>query len=285
MPKSSPTFIFGLAYTAHNYIAPDNNYWHIHFTIKLNEQKKMRAITTLLIILTIAPSVLAANQEVQSFNKAKKLLEKQVYSEHRITLYCGAIFDTKKKVTAPKGFTTTKYVKRAKKVEWEHVVPAENFGRTFSEWRDGHKLCVNSKGKAFKGRRCAEKVNTEYRYMQADMFNLYPVIGAVNALRSNYNFTMLPNAKSDFGSCAIKIDNRKAEPPEAARGQVARTYLYMESAYKRYKMSKSQRQLMSAWDKMHPVNAWECARAKKITSLQQSENMIVKSRCKSSGIW
>lgn len=121
--------------------------------------------------------------------------------------------------------------------------------------------------------------------MQADMFNLYPAIGAVNALRSNYNFTMLPSEKSDFGSCAMKIDNRKAEPPVSARGRIARTYLYMEDAYKRYSMSKSQRQLMSAWDKMYPVDAWECARAKKITTLQQSENEIIKSRCKSAGVW
>ena len=121
--------------------------------------------------------------------------------------------------------------------------------------------------------------------MQADMFNLYPAIGAVNALRSNYNFTMLPDAKSDFGSCAMKIDNRKAEPPEMARGRIARTYLYMEGAYKRYSMSKSQRQLMNAWDKMHPVDAWECARAKKITSLQKSNNNMVKSRCNGLDMW
>ncbi|MFT5814485.1 MAG: deoxyribonuclease-1 [Psychroserpens sp.] len=61
--------------------------------------------------------------------------------------------------------------------------------------------------------------------MQANMFNLYPVISAVNALRSIYNFTILPSVKSDFGSCVMKIDNRKAEPPETARGRIARTYL------------------------------------------------------------
>jgi deoxyribonuclease-1 len=245
----------------------------------------MKTITSLFITILFITPTLAANQELQSFSKAKKILEKQVYSNHRTTLYCGAIFDARKKVTPPKGFTTTKYVKRAKKIEWEHVVPAENFGRTFKEWRDGHKKCVNTKGKAFKGRKCAEKVNTEYRYMQADMFNLYPAIGAVNALRSNYNFTMLPSVKSNFGSCAMKIDNRKAEPPEMARGQIARTYLYMEGAYERYNMSKSQRQLMSAWDKMYPVDTWECTRTKKIISLQQSENDIVKSRCQSAAIW
>ena len=118
--------------------------------------------------------------------------------------------------------------------------------------------------------------------MQADMFNLYPAIGVVNALRSNYNFTMLPAVKSD---CAMTIDNRKAEPPERARGQIARTYFYMDGAYKQYRMSKSQRQLMGTWDKMYPVDGWECTRAKKIARLQKSMNNIVKSRCQSAGIW
>tara|TARA_R110001583_G_scaffold138880_1_gene290628 strand:+ start:50839 stop:51576 length:738 start_codon:yes stop_codon:yes gene_type:complete len=245
----------------------------------------MKTFISLLIAILIATPALAANQEIQSFSKAKKILERKVYNNHRKTLYCGATFDSKKKVTPPKGFTTTKYVKRSKKIEWEHVVPAENFGRTFSEWRDGNKLCIDSKGKKFKGRKCAEKVNIEYRHMQSDMFNLYPAIGAVNALRSNYNFTMLPAVKSDFGSCGMKIDARKAEPPKAARGQIARTYLYMDDTYKRYSMSKSQRQLMNAWDKMYHVDAWECARAKKITSLQKSDNNVVKSRCNALNMW
>jgi deoxyribonuclease-1 len=164
-------------------------------------------------------------------------------------------------------------------------VPAKSFGRTFSEWRNGHEQCVNSKGKLFKGRRCAEKVNTEYRYMQSDMFNLYPAVGAVNALRSNYTFTLLPTMKSDFGSCAMKIDSRKAEPPKAARGKIARTYLYMNDVYARYSMSKSQNKLMNAWDRRYPVDAWECARTKKITRLQKSENDVVMSRCKAGSIW
>lgn len=146
-------------------------------------------------------------------------------------------------------------------------------------------LCVNNKGKTFKGRRCAEKVNHEYRYMQADMFNLYPAIGAVNALRQNYNFTVLPDEDSDFGSCEMKIDDRKAEPPVRSRGRIARTYLYMEDAYKRYNISNQQRQLMNAWDKMYPVDSWECLRAKRITELQKNSNMVVQSRCEAKELW
>ncbi|MPY24353.1 endonuclease [Shewanella sp. YLB-07] len=235
--------------------------------------------------LVLMSGSVVANESNPSFNKAKKMLERQVYQDHRETVYCGASFDANKNITPPIGFTTTKHVKRAKRVEWEHVVPAENFGRAFSEWREGHGQCVDSKGKSFKGRKCAEKMNVEYRYMQADMFNLFPAIGAVNAMRSNYNFTMLPGVNSEFGSCQMKIDNRKAEPPVSARGRIARTYLYMDNTYPKYSMSKQQKQLMNAWDKTYPVSAWECQRVKRIEALQKSKNPITQSRCETAGLW
>lgn len=130
-------------------------------------------ITILILLLAFSSiSYAAGNTTNDSFSKAKKMLEKSVYFDHRETVYCGASFDSKKKITPPNGFHTLKYVKRAKKVEWEHVLPAENFGRTFKEWRKGSPQCINSKDKPFKGRRGAEKVNYEYRHMQADIFNL-----------------------------------------------------------------------------------------------------------------
>ena len=48
-----------------------------------------------------------------SFNKAKQLLERQVYFDHRVTLYCGAEFDARKNITLPAGFTAQKHQKRA----------------------------------------------------------------------------------------------------------------------------------------------------------------------------
>ncbi|MCL1139958.1 endonuclease [Shewanella pneumatophori] len=219
------------------------------------------------------------NTSIHSFNKAKKTLERQVYHDHRITLYCDAKFDKNKNITLPNGFTTEKHVKRAKRVEWEHVVPAENFGRTFSEWRDGHSDCVNNKGKNFKGRKCAEKMNNEYRLMQSDLYNLYPAVGAVNATRSNYNFAMLPSSKSSFGVCEVKVHGRKVEPTIGSRGRIARTYLYMEQAYPRFRLSNQQKQLMNAWDKQFPVSEWECKRAKRIERIQKNRNHIVYERC------
>ena len=156
---------------------------------------------------TTAPLWAQGNTTIESFSKAKKILEQDVYYDHRVTFYCLAEFDSKKNVTLPEGFTTQKHQKRAARVEWEHVVPAENFGRAFVEWREGDPRCVRSSGKSFKGRACAEKVNREFRLMQADLYNLYPAIGAVNAARSNYRYTMLPEAASSFGSCPMKISD------------------------------------------------------------------------------
>ena len=62
--------------------------------------------------------------------------------------------------------------------------------------------------------------------MQADLFNLYPAIGSVNAQRQNYNFVMLPEEASSFGSCDMRITTRKVQPPEKARGRIASLSLY-----------------------------------------------------------
>ncbi|MYM62989.1 endonuclease [Pseudomaricurvus sp. HS19] len=234
----------------------------------------------LLLLLLVANAAFGqGNTQIDSFQSAKRLLHEQVHVQHRSTLYCNASYNDRKQVTAPSGFITPGHEKRAGRIEWEHVVPAENFGRTFSEWRDGHPSCVNSSGKSYKGRRCADRTSAEYRLMQADMYNLYPAIGAVNAYRSNYNFTLLPGSEVDFGSCAMKIDQRKAEPPESARGTIARTYLYMAESYPRFRLSPASRKLMEAWNRQYPPQAWECQRGESIRGLQGNENRVLSSAC------
>ena len=59
----------------------------------------------------------AGNTTIESFNKSKKILEHQVYQDHRITFYCLASFDRDKNITLPEGFVTPEHQKRAKRVE------------------------------------------------------------------------------------------------------------------------------------------------------------------------
>lgn len=249
---------------------------------------QMNKLIIPIVFITFPLNTLAnGNETIDSFYQAKKLMMEQFYAypENRVTVYCGAKFDAYKNISLPSGFTTSVYDKRSKRAEAEHVVPAENFGRTFKEWRDGNNQCVKN-GKAFKGRKCAELVNKEYRLMQADAYNLFFASGAPNALRSNYNFQMLPHADTDFGSCDFRVDDRKAQPPEAVpnnefypRGVIARTYLYMQETYSRYKMSSQQQQLMNAWDKKYPVTRWECEKGYMIQQYQGNVNKVLKERC------
>lgn len=238
----------------------------------------------LILILIFSGNVFSeGNIRNYSFNKAKKLLDKQVYNKlPRKTIYCAATFDEKRQVVDHNGFYSYKYKKRAKKIEWEHVVPAENFGRAFVEWREGEIGCVTKKGKTFKGRNCASKVNKEYRYMQADMYNLYPAIGAVNALRSNYRYSSVTVDGNALGGCEMVISSkeRRVVPPDRSKGVVARVSLYFDQTYSRYKLSGSQRKLFEVWDKMFPVTVVECNRNAFIEKIQGNVNQVLKNKCK-----
>ncbi len=218
---------------------------------------------------------------VRNFEEAKKLLMEKVYYDHRETFYCGCSFDEHKRIDlASCGYVPRKDPKRASRLEWEHVVPAHAFGQSFIEWREGHPDCVDKNGRPFKGRRCARLVNDEFRRMEADLYNLYPAIGEVNADRSNYSMAEIPGEKREYGDCDVEIENGKIEPREAIRGIVARTYLYMDETYPGHGViSHKNRKLFEAWNELYPVTEWECERMRRIEAVQKTENRILKEAC------
>jgi len=219
------------------------------------------------------------NKNINSFSESKLLLF-EIYKDRPVTLYCGCSFKGKKPNFFSCGYIPKKNNKRANRIEWEHLVPANAFGQSFSEWRNGHPKCISNKGKKFKGRRCAEKMNDEFRRMQADMYNLYPVIGEVNENRSNFAMGIIEGKTREFGECDLEIKDRKVEPREDIHGEIARTYMYMDSAYPgRDIISKNNRKLLESWDKSDPVDKWECERAKMIEEIQGNKNKIVRLKC------
>ncbi|MCK9490734.1 MAG: endonuclease [Sulfurimonas sp.] len=236
-----------------------------------------------LLLVLLTTLLLSANE---SFSKSKKELRK-IHSDHQVTIYCGCKYNYSDKSNmidrASCGYIPrNEYTKkgkaniRAKRIEWEHLIPAENFGRQFSCWRDGDSKCVTSKGKTYKGRKCCEKVNQKYRIMQADMHNLYPAIGELNADRSNYRFDFeLPNA-TQYGECKFEVDfkGKRARIKEDVRGIVARTYLYFNKQYE-MSISKQEMQKFNAWNKQYPPNDWEIERNKRINKVQDNFNKFI----------
>lgn len=225
-------------------------------------------------------SVVHGNSTITSFRKAKRILEDMIYHDHRVTFYCGCAFDDRGNIPVCGNYTPKKPTARANRLEWDHVVPAEAFGQSFPEWRQGDPACVDSRGRLFKGRNCARKISTEFRHMESDLYNLVPTIGEINRLKSNHSFGMVPGEPREFGVCDMEIADGKVEPGDNFLGDVARTYLYMDAAYPGHGViSDKNRQLFEAWDRMDPVDAWECERSARIEKIQGNENPFVNRAC------
>ena len=240
----------------------------------------MKFVLSITISLLLNPSfILSQNTTITSFSKSKKYLAK-VYKDNPITLYCGCSFKEKTPEFSSCGYIPKKDNKRANRIEWEHVVPAYVFGIFFSEWTVGHPKCVKKNGKKYKGRRCASKVNREFKRMEADMFNLFPAIGEVNGLRSNYPMTIIEGEERQFGKCDVEIKRGKVEPRDEVRGEIARTYMYMDSVYPgKGIISKQNRSMFEEWNRSDPVDEWECERTRKIEKIQGNRNEVVIENC------
>ncbi len=222
---------------------------------------------------------------MSSFSKAKKALRK-VYGPNARSFYCDCELsdDLKSPDFEVCGYQPKKDNKRARRVEWEHVVPAHAFGKSVDAWRFGHADCVNRKGRAFKGRNCARKVSLQFRHMEADMHNLVPAIGEVNGLRSNYSMAMIEGEPRNFGACDLEIANRKVEPRPEVRGDIARIYEYMATAYPgRGIISAKNRRLFEAWSLADPVDRPECLRAQAIAAIQGNANSVLVTACRKLG--
>jgi len=239
--------------------------------------QRLRLIGFLLII----PFSISFATPPNNFDSAKKMAA-DLFSNHRVTLYCGCSYSVENKVDLKScGMDTAAPIARANRIEWEHMMPAEHFGRYHKCWTE--QLCVNdSNGKAYKGRKCCEKIDADFRRKEAELYNLWPAVGAVNQERSNYTFTVIPNKRGFYG-CEFDADKDKklAEPPDRAKGIVARANLFMADKYK-IEFSKEQRDLFNTWNKKFPPDAWELKWAEKVASTVGYKNPYITTKSKDS---
>ena len=238
----------------------------------------------LLSILLLTTLLFSANE---SFSKSKKQLGK-IYQGHQTTIYCDCKYNYKDKKNMidrescgyiPRNIKTKKgkVNQRAKRIEWEHLIPAENFGRQFPCWRKGNTKCVKKNGKSYKGRRCCEKVNKKYRIMQADMHNLYPAVGELNADRKNFRFDFEEANGSQYGECKFDVlfKQKRVKVKKELRGVIARDYLYFNKQYG-MKLSKQEMKKYKAWNKKYEADEWEVYRNKRIAKVQGNLNSFIK---------
>ena len=240
-------------------------------------------IKKILLLTLLSTLIFGANE---SFSKSKRML-KQIYKGHQTTIYCDCKYNYKNKKNmidkescgyVPRNIRTKKgkINQRANRIEWEHMIPAENFGRQFPCWREGNSECVKTNGKSYKGRRCCTKVNQKYRIMQADMHNLFPAVGELNGDRSNFRFDFEAANGGQYGECKFDVlfKQRRARVKEDIRGIIARNYLYFNKHYG-MKLSKQELNKFNAWNKQYPADKWEIERNKLIAKKQGNLNPFI----------
>ena len=206
-----------------------------------------------------------------SFSQAKRLLRDHVYfdqNQTRGTFYCGCTFSWVGKSGGRTnlescGFNVTKMPERAARIEWEHVVPASSGGRHMACWREG-------------GRSNCQSTSESFNRMEADMFNLVPSVGSVNAMRSNNNYGMVAGGYEDLGACPTKVGNtdRIFEPRDEVKGAAARVTFYMSDRYN-IRLSRGQQAVLKAWDRQYPVTSWELERNRRISRAMGHTNPFV----------
>ena len=228
-----------------------------------------------------------ANTTIDSFSKSKKLLKK-IYKGNQITFYAECKYNYKDKSNmidrsscgyTPRNEYTKKgnQNKRARRIEWEHVIPAQNFGRQFSCWYEGDSQCIKQNGKSYKGRKCCTKVNQKYKYMQADLHNLVPAVGELNADRSNFRFSQIEGERRWYGKDVdfeVDFKRRVVEPRDEIKGNIARTYFYFEKTYG-MKISQKDKKILEVWNRLDPVDKWESQRNKLIEKIQGNKNEFI----------
>lgn len=205
-----------------------------------------------------------------TFDQAKTELRRQVFHDQNTQgdLYCGCNWEWQGRSggamdLAGCGYAIRAQAVRAQRLEWEHVMPAWAFGHQRQCWQQG-------------GRRHCVQTDPVFRTMEADMHNLWPSVGEVNADRSNYRFGQLTGTPYRYGACSTRVDfkERVAEPRDEAKGTVARIHFYMHDRYGLH-MSRQQQQLLMAWYGQYPVTDSELQRDQRIARIMGHHNPYV----------
>jgi len=230
---------------------------------------------TLLILIAMLATVSSSKDKIHTHHykdfRHIKLLAQKIHANAPHSFYCGCKITWTKKQGIPKlkscGYQIRKNENRASRIEWEHVVPAWQFGHLKKCWKQGGRKNCNH--------------DIHYMKIETDLHNLQPVVGEINGDRSNFMYGELKKqTKHQYGNCSMKIDfkNKIAEPPDISKGAIARIYFYMNKTY-RLNISKKQMQLFHSWNKKYPISNWECKRDELIFNIQGNHNPYVHSHC------
>lgn len=221
----------------------------------------------------------SGKNRITDFQKAKRVL-KRFYKQIGKDFYCGCEFEKddeelgRFKIKQEScGLQARKDPKRQTWIEWEHIVPAYSFGKNRECWT---KPNCEVNAKILKGRKCCSATDPEFNLIEADLHNIVPVPGEINADRGIYPFGEIDGEPRAYGLCDFEVNFKEslAEPKPEIRGDIARIYFYMEWRYQ-IPIPEGKRELYLAWHKADPPDTFEIRKNEIIERLQKIKNPFV----------
>ncbi|WP_445768860.1 endonuclease [Rheinheimera sp.] len=232
----------------------------------------MLRIIALLLLICATPSLASA----PSFEQAKRILREKVYFDLNKgkggDIYCGCDWEWVGRSggridMASCGLQVRAQQTRAERTEFEHITPA---------WVQGHQRQCWQNG----GRDNCARNDPVFQVMYVDLFNLTISGGEQNGDRANFRFSPIPGPANQYGSCQFKVDfkQRVAEPPDSAKGKIARVYFYVHHRYN-LPMSAQQERILMAWHRQFPVTERELLLHERKAAHMGHTNPFVTGQC------
>jgi deoxyribonuclease-1 len=121
---------------------------------------------------------------------------------------------------------------------------------------------------------CRESGNALFRQMEADMHNMYPVWSRLVTYRYGLKFGEIPGADQRFDDCDIAWQQGIIQPRTLARGNIARSILYMYQRYG-FDLDPETIAMLQEWNRTDAPSEQEKFRNNRIEALQGQRNPYI----------
>lgn len=190
----------------------------------------------------------SAETDVVGFDRiASAVFWEELYTYGGWTLYCGYRFESDKKIEMTRSVTI------------EHIYPT-------------HKMLEQLGCES--RMQCRESGNSFFVRMEADMHNMYPVWHALVTYRYGKEYGLVEGEERRIEDCDIEWQAGVIEPRPLARGNIARSLLYMYKEYNLYLEPDTIRMLVQ-WHREDPPSNQEIERNDRIESIQGLRNPYI----------
>ena len=198
--------------------------------------------------MLLQSTILADQTRIANYTDAKELFFSELYNSYGETFYC-------REKTNNAGGTIKGFM-----VNIELIYDRN--------WMIDYLECTNTT-------ECRKK-NKRFSRMESDLHNMFPVVTMANISRASKRFSMSEdNDGFSDKTCYFDRKRQEIEPPDAVKGDVARSIFYMSIEYNLPIALGGELELFKLWNHFDPPSAEDKLRNDLIERLQGTRNKFI----------